>query len=347
MPSGPKIPDDLRSWITHKAQQHPAWKPAAIHTEMVDWLEATHPNYSVPGHDSVRKIANNARKLKSQLDDPWSLGACESFNIPHDAVPDLLEIWKRCIIGATTFTIRQAIWVARLRWVVPVTPDKSRLAELRHWAVAYAAEQRAAEALGKPLDTGSLDSNFVFCAKDGSFEWTNWWLASNLGALPRSGGGADLDALVEKNVCFDALVRSVHLPFLLNCLSRHPNLRVVIDHGAKPDIAEGEWQPWADSISAIANQTSAYCKISGLITEADGSQTYDDVMPYLDHLLEAFGPGRLIWGSDWPVLNLAGDYEGWHGASIERLSRLAVQDQENILGHNAIRFYGLPTDADP
>ncbi len=152
-----------------------------------------------------------------------------------------------------------------------------------------------------------------------------------------------LEALVQSNVCFDALVRSVHLPFLLNCLTRHPDLRVVIDHGAKPNIAAGEWQPWADGIAAIANQTSVYCKVSGLITEADSSQTYDDVMPYLDHLLEVFGSERLIWGSDWPVLNLAGDYDGWYAASIERLSQLAVQDQENILGRNAIQFYGLPT----
>jgi len=76
-----------------------------------------------------------------------------------------------------------------------------------------------------------------------------------------------LDALVEKNVRFDALVRSVHLPFLLNCLTRHPKLRVVIDHGAKPDIAAGEWQPWADGIAAIANQTSAYCFIATSTTE--------------------------------------------------------------------------------
>jgi len=154
-----------------------------------------------------------------------------------------------------------------------------------------------------------------------------------------------LDALVEMNICFDALVRSEHLPFLFNCLTRHPDLRVVIDHGAKPDIAGGERQPWADSIAAIASQTSAYCKVSGLITEADSSQTYDDVMPYLDHLLDVFGSERLIWGSDWPVLNVAGDYDGWYAASIERLSQLAVQDQENILGHNAIQFYGLPTEA--
>jgi L-fuconolactonase len=155
--------------------------------------------------------------------------------------------------------------------------------------------------------------------------------------------GTVLDALVEKNVCFDALVRSVHLPFLLNCLTRHPDLHVVIDHGAKPDIAAGEWQTWADGTTAIANQTSAYCKVSGLITEADSSQTYDDVMPYLDHLLATFGPDRLIWGSDWPVLNLAGDYKGWHDASTERLEALSTQDQDDIFGRNAIAFYNLKT----
>ncbi len=155
--------------------------------------------------------------------------------------------------------------------------------------------------------------------------------------------GVVLDALVERNVCFDALVRSVHLPFLLNCLTRHPELRVVIDHGAKPNIAASEWQPWADGISTIANQTSAYCKISGLITEAGDTQTYDDVMPYLDHLLGTFGPKRLIWGSDWPVLNLAGDYRGWHDASTVRLEALSEQDQEDIFGRNAIDFYNLKT----
>lgn len=153
--------------------------------------------------------------------------------------------------------------------------------------------------------------------------------------------GIVFDALVENELCFDALVKPIHLPHLLKCLGRHPQLRTVIDHGAKPNIAAGEWQPWADGISAIANQTSAYCKISGLITEAGETQSYDDVMPYLDHLLDVFGPKRLIWGSDWPVLNLASDYHGWHDVSTERFDRLSEQDRDDILGRNAIHFYNL------
>ena len=153
--------------------------------------------------------------------------------------------------------------------------------------------------------------------------------------------GVVLDALIDKKLRFDALVRSVHLPFLSSCLARHPELRVVIDHGAKPNIAAGEWQPWADSMARISGQSDACCKISGLITEASEAQSYDQVMPYIDHLLETFGPTRLIWGSDWPVLNLAADYAGWHQASMTRLGLLSEQDQDSILGGNAIRFYDL------
>ncbi len=158
--------------------------------------------------------------------------------------------------------------------------------------------------------------------------------------------GTVLNALEERNICFDALVRSVHIPYLLSCLTRHQDLRVVIDHGAKPNIAAGEWQPWADGIGAIANQTASHCKISGLITEAGNTQSYDDVMPYLDHLLAVFGPERLIWGSDWPVLSLAGDYSGWYDASIEWLGRLVEKDQDRILGRNAIHFYSLKVETD-
>ena len=188
MPSGPKIPVDLRKWIIRKAQDLPPRKPAEIHAEMVDWLTATYPNFAVPGLDAVRKIVNNARRVKSQFDDPWSLGACESFNIPQDATADLLAIWKRSIIGDTTFTIRQAIWAARLRQAVSDTPTSSRLEELRYWAAAYAADQRVAEALKTPLDTRELDSNLVFRTEDGSFAWTSWLLASRLGAVPRVSG---------------------------------------------------------------------------------------------------------------------------------------------------------------
>lgn len=155
-----------------------------------------------------------------------------------------------------------------------------------------------------------------------------------------------VESLVEHSLCFDALVKSVHLPYLLKFLGSHPDLKAVVDHGARPDIASAEWQPWADGVSAIAERTSALCKLSGLITEAGALQTYEDLVPYMDHLLESFGPERLIWGSDWPVLNLGGDYQGWHRASSAWLSALTDQERTSIQGGNAAKFYGLNSEND-
>lgn len=155
-----------------------------------------------------------------------------------------------------------------------------------------------------------------------------------------------VDALTENKLCFDALVKPCHLPHLLTFLENHPDLQTVIDHGAKPNIGADEWQPWADDILAIASRTAAFCKISGLITEANASQTYTNVIPYLDHLLEAFGPERLIWGSDWPVLNTASDYSSWHKASTAWLSVLTTRERNLIQGGNAIQFYNLNSSED-
>ena len=150
-----------------------------------------------------------------------------------------------------------------------------------------------------------------------------------------------IEAVAASDLSFDALVRPVHLPHLLQLLHRHPDLRAVIDHGAKPDIAAGQWDPWAMWIDRIAAESSAYCKLSGLITEAGGHQSFPDLVPYMDHLLERFGAARLMWGSDWPVLNLRSDYAGWVAASRNWLAPLADADREAIECHNAARFYGL------
>lgn len=118
-------------------------------------------------------------------------------------------------------------------------------------------------------------------------------------------------ALVDCNLSLDALIRPVHLPVLLALLKRHPELRVVIDHGAKPDISARAWQNWAPLLARLAAETNACCKLSGLVTEAGSDWTPADIAPYARHILGCFGPERTLWGSDWPVLNLATDYGGW------------------------------------
>ena len=157
---------------------------------------------------------------------------------------------------------------------------------------------------------------------------------------------ATLRAVVELDLCFDALVKPVHLPYLRELLRRHPDLRVVVDHGAKPDIAGGGWQPWADGLMRIGKDTSAYCKLSGLITQARNTHPFTELIPYMDHILASFGAERVMWGSDWPVLNLASTFLDWHRLVGDWLRSKGTDAERAIGTDTAIRFYGLDVKYD-
>ncbi|MEO8565266.1 MAG: amidohydrolase family protein [Betaproteobacteria bacterium] len=150
-----------------------------------------------------------------------------------------------------------------------------------------------------------------------------------------------LAALPALGLRLDALVKPRELKPLLETLEHHPDLAVVIDHCAKPGIANGAWQPWADDLAAIARHTSACCKLSGLVTEAGRGWSVDALRRYVAHVLECFGSGRVIWGSDWPVLTLAATYAEWVEAGDELLAGLTQLERDAIYGGNARRFYGL------
>ena len=150
-----------------------------------------------------------------------------------------------------------------------------------------------------------------------------------------------LAAIQACSLCFDALIRPVHLPGILALCDRHPDLPVVVDHAAKPDIASGEFGPWAAGMARLARETAALCKLSGLVTEAGPDWTVETLRPVMDRLLEWFGPSRLMWGSDWPVVELAGGYRAWRQATDMLLSELSELERDLVLGGTAIRFYGL------
>ncbi|HTZ80220.1 MAG TPA: amidohydrolase family protein [Stellaceae bacterium] len=150
-------------------------------------------------------------------------------------------------------------------------------------------------------------------------------------------------AVIDLGLRFDALVQPRHLGNLRRLLDRHPALQVVVDHGAKPAIAKGQREPWAREIRGLARESRAWCKLSGLVTEAGSGWAASDLEPYAGHLLDCFGPARLIWGSDWPVVNLAGGYREWWEATATLLRGLSAQEREAVLGGNAERFYGLQT----
>jgi L-fuconolactonase len=152
-----------------------------------------------------------------------------------------------------------------------------------------------------------------------------------------------LDAIAAAGLAFDALVQPRHLPHLARVLADRPELRVVIDHGAKPDIAAGEFAGWAEAMRAIARDTAACCKLSGLVTEAAPGWRADDLKPYVDVLLAAFGPARLMWGSDWPVVNEAGGYAAWRVAALALTAGCSEADRALIFGETAARFYRIET----
>ncbi|PTN02251.1 L-fuconolactonase [Rhodovulum imhoffii] len=149
------------------------------------------------------------------------------------------------------------------------------------------------------------------------------------------------EALESRGLTFDALVLPRHLKPLRARLRRHPNLRCVIDHGAKPELAKGDIAAWADDIKAVAAEANAFCKLSGLLTEAGDDPTLAKIRPVAEHLICAFGPARLMFGSDWPVVNLAGDYPGWLEMVEALISGLPAEDRERIMGGTARAFYRL------
>jgi Predicted metal-dependent hydrolase of the TIM-barrel fold len=146
-----------------------------------------------------------------------------------------------------------------------------------------------------------------------------------------------VEAMIEHRLVFDALVLEPHLPALHAFALRHPGLPIVIDHGAKPRIASGHFTGWRHAMLRLAKLPHVHCKLSGLLTEA-GEQRQEALRPYIETILELFGAERVIWGSDWPVLNLAGSYSGW----INQCLHIVPQaDQDAVMGGNAIRVYGL------
>jgi L-fuconolactonase len=154
-----------------------------------------------------------------------------------------------------------------------------------------------------------------------------------------------LMAMTELGLVLDLLVKPHHLPHVLSLAARHPRLSMVIDHAAKPNIAASQWEPWASLLTRIAQDTHAICKLSGLLTEAGPSPAAAVVLPWGAHVLNTFGAQRVMWGSDWPVLELAGHhidhYAGWFEACQQMASALSPSEQADLFGGTARRTYRL------
>jgi len=161
---------------------------------------------------------------------------------------------------------------------------------------------------------------------------TEWMLEERLAPA--------FEATIDHGLVFDALVLPKHLPALLELAARYPDLTMVLDHGAKPPIASGEIASWKQGITELARSSPIVCKLSGLVTEA-GSADAATLAASVDHLLQNFGPARMMWGSDWPVCELVCSYEQWRGATHTLLGKLKAAERDQIYSGTARAIYGI------
>lgn len=151
-----------------------------------------------------------------------------------------------------------------------------------------------------------------------------------------------ITALRQFHLRYDILIFEKHLPQTIEFVDRHPNQIFILDHVAKPRIRERILSPWRENMRELARRPNVYCKLSGMVTEADWQSWSDEQLsPYIETALEAFTPQRLMFGSDWPVMTLASSYRRWMDAVRAATAQLSAPEREWIFSKTAIQAYGL------
>jgi len=248
--------------------------------------------------------------------------------IHRDFLPDDWQREARAVGVAAAVAVQSQPSERDTAWLLQLARDDARIAGVVGWVdlAARNAPDRITALTGNPKLRGLRP--MLQDLPDG------WILQPGLAPA--------IDAMLAQGLCFDALVRPRHLPHLLRFAERHPALRIVIDHAAKPDIAGGALEPWRAQIAALAGLPNVACKLSGLVTEASEAWRADDLRPYVEHLLATFGSRRLLWGGDWPVVNLVAGYARWFDAA-EELTALSGDERAALFGKNAVSVYGIET----
>jgi L-fuconolactonase len=241
---------------------------------------------------------------------------------------DLAPLLARHGIDATIL-VQAAPTVAETRFLLDLAEETPFVAGVVGWAPFAAPD--AVECIGRLAVEAKLVGLRPMVQDEVDDDW-----------LLRPALRPAFDAMIAHDLVFDALVLPRHLSRLLRVLERHPDLRVVVDHGAKPRIRDGALAPWAAAMAEVAAHPQVACKLSGLVTEAPAEAGSETLRPYIETLLELFGPARLVWGSDWPVVELAGGYDRWHDLARDALSGLDAAGRAAVFGGNAERIYFNP-----
>ena len=246
----------------------------------------------------------------------------------RDFMPIDLEPMLRSVDGSETVVVQAAATVAESRFLLDIAERCDFVVGVVGWVdMAGTTALRDLAALSESKWLKGIRPMIE------SIPEPDWMLSPQVGAA--------LGALADGELCFDALVKPVHLSRLLHVVRSHPQLRVIVDHGAKPDIARGAFHPWSEDLAAVARHPNVFCKLSGLLTEAAPGSAFEHLQPYMQHLLDCFGAERLLWGSDWPVLNLASDYVSWVRMCERFVGQLDEHAQQAIFSRNARECYRI------
>jgi L-fuconolactonase len=250
-------------------------------------------------------------------------------SIRRDFLPgDLAPALEKYRIDRTV-VVQAAATVAETEFLLDLAAENPSIAGVVGWldveapdfASALARYERQPSFLGiRPMLQDLPDDRFLVRPR----------VLENLGVLARSGRRLDL------------LVLPRHLPVVVEALERLPDLHAVVDHCAKPDLRSGALDDWRHGIARVAEHPNVACKLSGFVTEAPPGADAALIAPAVEHVLSAFGPNRLLFGSDWPVCTLAASYDRVVEVLSEILgARLDSAFEQKLFGANAARFYGL------
>ena len=242
--------------------------------------------------------------------------------LPADLAPRMAAVGV-----VATVAVQAAPTLAETRFLLDLAREHAFIAGVVGW-VDFEAEA-AADTIARLADDGHLLGLRPMIQDIADPEW-----------MLRDDLAPAFEAMIDRGLVFDALVKPPHLDALRELVSRYPELVMVLDHGAKPPIASGDLTSWKRGVTKLARETPMVCKLSGLVTEA-GSADPAVLRESVDVLLAEFGPTRLLWGSDWPVCELACSYGDWSAAADSLLSGLGAAEREAIYSQTARTTYGI------
>ena len=262
-----------------------------------------------------------------RFDYPWMTPELDV--LCHDYLPETLEPMLRRNNVGQTILVQASNSVAETRWLLSLAEQNPFIAGVVGWVDLQDAN------VGEQLTELAAHPKFKGVRHLVETEPADDWLTQE--KVIRG-----LRELGSRGLSYDLLVHTRHLEHMRKTIDECPELRFVIDHAAKPPVGRGEVDQWARGLKPIAMAQNVSCKLSGLVTEANwGSWRIGDFIPYVEKVLEYFGPGRIMFGSDWPVCLLAASYEQVLETFSTLLADLGDEDRELIFSKNAAKFYRL------